>query len=205
MTGRIVIDLFSTLDGVMQAPGGPDEDPSGGFAHGGWQAPLVDETVGAQVLAGIDELDALLLGRWTYDLFASYWPAQLASGSPIARTFDEVPKYVVSHGRPALPWRGSELLGPDLPAELDRLRARHRSVHVIGSLGLARTLVRGGLFDVLNLWLHPVALGPGKRLLPDDGPPLGLTLLEPPAASPSGVVLLRYAPGPPVTTGTMEP
>lgn len=202
MTGRIVIDLFSSLDGVVQAPGGPEEDTEGGFAHGGWQAPLFDAAVGAQVMAGIAEVDALLLGRRTYDIFAGYWPHQDERDVEIARTFNRIPKYVVSRGTPDLGWRGSSQLGPDLAAEVAELRARHASVHVIGSAELARTLVGAGLFDVLNLWVYPVVLGAGKRLFPDDGPALGLELLEPPTSG--GVaVLLRYGPGGPVRTGDM--
>lgn len=204
MTGRISIDLFSTLDGVQQAPGQPDEDREGGFAFGGWQAPLLDDVAGAQVWEGIEAMDALLLGRKTYDIFAAYWPQQLdGSDSPIARKFDEIPKYVASRSAIDLPWRGSQLLGDDLPAAIAELRERHANVHVIGSIDFSRTLVREGLFDVLNMWIHPIVVGAGKRLFPDDGPPVGLTLLEPPAPSEKGTVLLRYGPGGHVRTGDM--
>ena len=202
MTGRIVVDLFSGLDGVVQAPGGPDEDPSGGFTLGGWQAPLFDAAVGEQVMAGMAEMDALLLGRRTYDIFAGYWPHQDERDVEIASTFNRISKYVVSRGAPELPWRGSTQLGPDLAAEVATLRERHASVHVVGSAELARTLVAGGLFDVLNLWVYPVVLGAGKRLFPDDGPALGLELLEPPTSG-GTAVLLRYGPGGPVRTGDM--
>jgi dihydrofolate reductase len=202
--GRIEIDLFSTLDGVMQAPGGPDEDLDGGFRFGGWQAPLIDEGAGAMILEGIQRTDALLLGRKTYDIFAAYWPTQLdGDEAVIARTFDAVPKYVASRGTPSLPWRDSHRVGENLAAEVAALRDRHRSIHVVGSVDFARTLVRDRLFDVLNLWVHPIVLGPGKRLFPDDGAATGLTLLEPPVASEKGTVLLRYGPGGPVETGDM--
>lgn len=205
MTGRIVIDLFSTLDGVQQAPGAPDEDPEGGFAFGGWQAPLLDDASGDQIAAGIDRTDALLLGRKTYDIFAAYWPRQVdGRDSPIARTFNAIPKYVASRGAPELSWRDSHLLGPDLDAEIAVLRERHEEVHVIGSIDFARSLVSAGLFDVLNLWVHPIVVGPGKRLFPEDGPPIGLTLLEPPQPTEKGTVLLRYGPGGPVETGDMS-
>lgn len=205
MTGRLSIDLFTTLDGVQQAPGGPDEDREGGFAFGGWQAPLLDGIAGAQVGEGIERMDALLLGRRTYDIFAAYWPRQLdGTDSPIARRFDEIPKYVASRRGLDLPWRGSHLLGGDLPAAIAELRERHTDIHVIGSVDFSRSLVREGLFDVLNLWVHPIVVGAGKRLFPDDGPPLGLTLLEPPIASEKGTVLLRYGPGGPVRTGDMD-
>ncbi|WP_440710885.1 dihydrofolate reductase family protein [Herbiconiux sp. YIM B11900] len=197
MAGRIEIDLFSTLDGVMQAPGGPEEDTSGGFAFGGWQAPVMDEAVGAQVMAGIGRMDALLLGRRTYDIFAGYWPHQEQGDGPdtaIARTLNAVPKYVASRGEPELSWNGSQLLGPDLATEIAGLRERHREVHVIGSVDFARTLVAEGLFDQLNLWVYPIVLGAGKRLFPDDGPPASLRLLEPAASTANGVLLLRYGP-----------
>ncbi|MEJ5945516.1 dihydrofolate reductase family protein [Pseudokineococcus basanitobsidens] len=202
MSGRIVIDLFSTLDGVVQGPGGPEEDVEGGFAYGGWQAPLLDDAVGEQVMAGMSEMDALLLGRKTYDIFAGYWPTQDERDTDVARTFNRIPKYVVSRGAPRLDWEGSTLVGPDLTAEVAALRERHASVHVVGSAELARTLVARRLFDVLNLWVYPVVLGPGKRLFPDDGPSLGLRLLQPPVSG--GVaVLLRYGPGEEVRTGDM--
>ena len=193
MTGRIHIDLFSTLDGVAQAPGGPEEDTEGGFAFGGWQAPLIDETDGSQVSDGIQAMDALLLGRRTYDIFAGYWPHHLdGPDADIARKFEAIPKYVASRGTPELSWRDSHLLGPDLAAEIAALRDRHREIHVIGSIDFARTLVAEGLFDQLNLWVYPIVVGSGKRLFPDDGPPASLELLEVGQASKRGAVLLRY-------------
>jgi dihydrofolate reductase len=195
MPGRISIDLFTSLDGVAQAPGGPDEDTDDGFAFGGWQAPLIGSADGAQVDAGIQSMDALLLGRRTYDIFASYWPHQLdGAESGIARKFDAIPKYVASRGAPELGWRGSHLLGRDLAAEVQSLRDRHQDVHVIGSIDLARTLVAENLFDQLNLWVYPIVLGAGKRLFPVDGAPVALTLLGAEAPSEKGAVLLRYGP-----------
>jgi dihydrofolate reductase len=204
VSGRIVIDLFSSLDGVQQAPGRPDEDPEGGFTLGGWQAPLLDEVAGRQVGEGIERMDALLLGRKTYDIFAAYWPTELdGSDSSIARKFDAIPKYVASRAGVDLSWRGSHLLRGDLATAVAELRERHDEVHVIGSIDLARSLVREGLFDVLNLWVYPVVLGAGKRLFPAAGPPIGLRLLEPPVASEKGTVLLRFGPGDEVRTGDM--
>lgn len=195
MAGRISIDLFTTLDGVAQAPGGPEEDPDGGFAFGGWQAPLLDEASGAQVDEGIQDMDALLLGRRTYDIFASYWPHHLdGPDASIARKFEMIPKYVASRGTPELGWRGSSLLGEDLAAEVGALRERHRSIHVIGSIEFARTLVAEGLYDQLNLWVHPIVVGPGKRLFPENGPSAALELLGAEPATEKGVVLLRYRP-----------
>jgi dihydrofolate reductase len=193
MSGRIHIDLFTTLDGVAQAPGGPEEDTEGGFAFGGWQAPLIDETVGAQVDEGIQTMDALLLGRRTYDIFAAFWPHQLdGADAAIARKFDAIPKYVASRGAPDLEWRDSHLVGSDLAAELPALRERHQEIHVIGSIDFARTLVAENLFDQLNLWVYPVVVGAGKRLFPPDGSPASLELIAAEAASEKGAVLLRY-------------
>ncbi|GAA2248634.1 dihydrofolate reductase family protein [Herbiconiux moechotypicola] len=216
MTGRIEIDLFTTLDGVSQAPGGPDEDRDGGFAFGGWQAPFDDDEIGADVMAGIGRLDALLLGRKTYDIFASYWPHHLdGPEGEIGRTFDEVPKYVASRHRPELTWRGARLLDDDpgsggsgrtsvLAGQVAALRERHREVHVIGSIDFARSLVADNLFDRLTLWVFPIVLGAGKRLFPDDGPANRLTLLEPAVSTPAGILILRYGPtGETPATGDM--
>ncbi|MCP2032192.1 dihydrofolate reductase [Okibacterium sp. HSC-33S16] len=205
MTGRIQIDHFTTLDGVAQAPGGPDEDTTGGFRFGGWQAPLLDETTGEQIDEGIQSMDALLLGRRTYDIFAAYWPNQVdGPESGIARKFDAIPKYVASRGKPRLDWRDSHLLGADLAAELSVLRNRHQDIHVIGSIDFSRTLVAEGWFDCLNLWVYPIVVGAGKRLFPDDGPPASLELLAAEPASPRGAVLLRYGwKRPEPATGTM--
>jgi len=188
--GTLDIDLFSTLDGIAQAPGGPEEDPSGGFAFGGWQAPLVDEVVGEQVLSGMDGMDALLLGRRTYDIWAGYWPHRQG---PIAELLDRIPKYVASRGTPTLDWAGSRQLGPDLPAAVREIRERHASVHVIGSLDLVQTLLAEQLFDRLTLWLHPVLLGAGKPVFGGGAVPTTLRLDGPAVTSPRGVVRLRYA------------
>ncbi|MFB6893808.1 dihydrofolate reductase family protein [Kitasatospora sp. NPDC056327] len=187
--GLIHIELFATLDLVGQAPGGPDEDPAG-FPFGGWQAPLLDGTTGAQILAAYEGTDALLLGRRTYDIFASYWPHQ--QEGEIAELFNRVPKYVASRGTPELPWAGSTQLGPDLAGAVRGIRERHRNVKVVGSLDLVQTLLRERLFDRLDLWVHPIVLGVGKKVFDAGAVPTSLTLLEPPAAGPTGTVHLRY-------------
>ncbi|ROR37988.1 dihydrofolate reductase family protein [Kitasatospora cineracea] len=187
--GFVHIELFTTLDLVGQAPGGPEEDPTG-FAFGGWQAPLIDEVSGAQVDAAYEGTDALLLGRRTYDIFAAYWPQ--AGDNPFARLFNRIPKYVASRGKPELTWAGSQLLGPDLPAAVRELRERHQQVTVVGSLDLVQTLLREKLYDRLDLWVHPIVLGTGKKVFDGGAVPTNVTLLEPPAASPRGTVLLRY-------------
>lgn len=188
--GLIHIDLFSTLDGVAQAPGGPDEDTHGGFAFGGWQAPLLDEVVGRQVTSGMEGMDALLLGRRTYDIFAGYWPH--ADGD-IARLFNRLPKYVASRRTPMLGWAGSTLLGPDVVAAVRGLRDRHANIHVIGSLDLVQTLFAERLFDRLTLWVYPILLGEGRKVFAHGVVPTNLTLIEPVVASPRGAILQRYA------------
>jgi dihydrofolate reductase len=192
--GLIHIDLFTTLDGVAQAPGGPDEDPEGGFEFGGWQAPLIDDSVGEQVAAGMEGLDALLLGRRTYDIWAAYWPQQEEGvDSSIAQLFNRVPKYVASRGAPALDWANSTLLGADIVSAVGEVRERHSHVHVIGSLDLVQTLFAEGLFDRLTLWIYPIMLGTGKHVFAGGPVPSNLTLVEPAITSPSGVVFVRYS------------
>jgi dihydrofolate reductase len=196
--GLIHIGLFATLDLVGQSPDGPDEDPAG-FAFGGWQAPLLDEVTGAQALAAFKGTDALLLGRRTYEALAAFWPHQ--QGGDFDELFNSIPKYVASRGRPDVSWAGSAQLGPDLPGAVREVRDRHEHVKVIGSLNLVQTLLRDRLFDRLDLWVHPIVLGTGKKVFDGGTVPANLTLLEPPAASPNGTVYLRYglASGTPAT------
>jgi dihydrofolate reductase len=201
--GLIQIEMFATLDLVGQAPGGPEEDPEG-FPFGGWQAPLMDEVSGGQVLAAYEGTDALLLGRRTYDIFAAFWPHQ---GDDFAALFNRIPKYVASRGTPDLPWAGSTQLGPDLPAAVREIRDRHEHVTVVGSLDLVQTLLREKLFDRLDLWLHPITLGVGKKVFDGGAVPSNLTLLEPPVAGGKGTVYLRYglAEGTPATGDMTAP
>jgi dihydrofolate reductase len=191
--GHIDIELFATLDLVAQAPGGPDEDPEE-FAFGGWQAPLLEEVTGAQIDASYEGTDALLLGRRTYDIFAAFWPHQEGGqDNEIATLFNRVPKYVASRGTPDLSWAGSTQLGPDLPSAVREIRDRHEQIKVVGSLDLVQTLLREKLFDRLNLWVHPITLGVGKKVFDGGAVPSNLTLVDPPVASPNGTVYLRYA------------
>jgi dihydrofolate reductase len=190
--GLIHIEMFATLDLVGQAPGGPDEDPAG-FPFGGWQAPLLDEAEGAQILAAYEGTDALLLGRRTYDIFAGYWPHQKGGeDNMIAELFNSVPKYVASRGEPDLSWAGSTQLGTDLAGAVREIRDRHEHIKVVGSLNLVQTLLREKLFDRLDLWVHPIVLGVGKKVFDEGAVPSNVTLLEPPVASPGGIVYLRY-------------
>lgn len=203
--GRIHIETFCSLDLVGQAPGAPEEDTTGGFAFGGWQAPLMDDVLGEQIGRGMEGVDALLLGRRTYDIFASYWQHYTdGEDAEIAELFNRIPKYVASRGTPDLDWAGSTRVGAELGDELRAIRERHAKVYVSGSLELVRSLVGAGLYDRLTLFVHPVLLGTGKRVVEHGALPSGLRLVEPPVTSPSGVVVLRYEPtGAPPATGDM--
>jgi dihydrofolate reductase len=205
--GQIHIEMFATLDLVGQSPGGPEEDPAG-FPFGGWQAPLLDDVAGAQVTAAYEGTDALLLGRRTYDIFAAFWPYQEGGqDDDFATLFNRIPKYVASRGTPDLSWAGSTQLGPDLPTAVREIRNRHQHVSVVGSLDLVQTLLREKLFDVLDLWVHPIVLGVGKKVFAGGAVPTNVTLLDPPVASPKGTVYLRYglAEGTPATGDMTEP
>ncbi|MEV7605130.1 dihydrofolate reductase family protein [Paenarthrobacter sp. NPDC089322] len=188
--GLIHIDLFTTLDGVAQAPGGPEEDPESGFEFGGWQAPLFDDVVGQQIDSGMEGMDALLLGRRTYDIFSSFWPHQ---DGGIAQLFNRIPKYVVSRQSLNPEWEGTSQLGPDVVASLRELRNKHENIHVIGSLDFVQTLFAERLFDQLNLWVYPILLGRGKKVFAGGVVPSNLRLIEPVVASPKGAVMQRYA------------
>lgn len=188
--GTITVDMFTTLDGVVQAPGEPGEDRDGGFRHGGWQVPLLDEDSGAQMVADILEADALLLGRRTYDIFAAYWPAA-PDGDPLGAHLNGLPKYVVSRSAPDLAWADTTHLR-DVPSEVAALRERHERIHVTGSPTLARSLLEADLVDRIRLWLNPIVLGSGKRFFDEGTAPTALRLAEPPRAYPRGAVLLTY-------------
>ncbi|MDJ0392946.1 dihydrofolate reductase family protein [Rhodococcus sp. G-MC3] len=192
--GLITLELFSTLDLVGQAPGGPKEDPED-FPFGGWQAPLMNDVSGAQVLAAYEGTDALLLGRRTYDIFASYWPNKDGQDNPIASLFNSIPKYVASRGTPDLSWPGATQLGSDLPTAVREIRDRHENVKVVGSLDLVQTLLKEKLFDRIDLWIHPITLGVGKKVFDDGVVPSNLTLLAPPVAASTGTVYLQYGLG----------
>lgn len=188
--GILSVDLFITLDGVYQAPGGPDEDREGGFEFGGWQGAYFDDETGEAVGAGIDRMDALLLGRKTYDIFAGFWPTR-GNDDPIAVTFNALPKFVVSRSLTEPEWEGTTALSD--VAEVASLKDRFDDIHVIGSGGLARSLLEADLVDRLNLYLYPLTFGSGKRLFADGaGVPAAFRLAQPPQAFPKGAVSLVY-------------
>jgi dihydrofolate reductase len=185
--GVIVANLFLTLDGVYQAPGGREEDTEGNFAFGGWQAPVSDDESGAAIGAEIAKIDALLLGRKTYDIFAAYWPHQ---SDEIGGTLNRVPKFVVSKSLAAPGWEGTTVL-PDATAA-GRLREEYGEVHMFGSGVLIRSLLAAGVLDRLHVWLYPVTLGQGKRLFDAGTSPASFRLAEPARSFPKGAVSLVY-------------
>jgi dihydrofolate reductase len=176
--GKLIVTEFVTLDGVAQAPGGPDEDRDGGFAHGGWQAPLVDQEAGGVVFEQARNMDALLLGRRTYEIFAGYWPTAAAE-IPFTGLLNRVPKYVASRTlADPLAWHGSTLLGQSIAESVTSLKERHDELHVIGSLNLVQSLLHSSLVDRLNLWLYPLLLGTGKKVFDTGTLPTALRLTE---------------------------
>jgi dihydrofolate reductase len=189
--GRLIVTEFVTLDGVAQAPGGPDEDHEGDFAHGGWQAPLIDDASGAVMFEQAHQMDALLLGRKTYDIFAGYWP-EAPEEIPFTGLLNSVPKYVASRTlSDPLSWSGSTVLQGDVADAVAAVKERHGQVHVIGSLDLLQTLFRADLVDQLNLWLYPLILGSGKRVVEPGALPTALTL-ERSTTYPGGTIELVY-------------
>jgi dihydrofolate reductase len=199
--GELVVNMFTTLDGVLQGPGGPDEDREGGFEYGGWQAPHIDEESRKVIGDHLAGLEALLLGRKTYEIFAAYWPKQPAE-NPIAARLNGAPKYVASQTLETVGWTNSELLQGDVPEAVGRVKALFGRVDVIGSGNLVQTLLRNDLVDRLYLFVYPVLLGSGKRLFGEGTVPTALRLVES-ATFPKGAVLLTYEPAGQPTFGSM--
>ncbi len=195
--GELHVNMNITLDGVIQANGGPSEQ-DGEFEYAGWERPYGDAESGAQVEADVLASDALLLGRTTYDIFRGYWPN--VTDNDIGRAFNRVPKYVASRGTPELSWDASTQV-TDVGAEVRELRERHQQIHTWGSANLLQTLFREALVDQVNLWVCPVVIGEGKRLFPEGTTASRFEQVEPPKSYPAGVVLMRYRrlEGPPET------
>jgi dihydrofolate reductase len=160
--GELVTTTFLTLDGVMQGPGGPEEDREGGFDRGGWQAPFTDDDSGERMLAEFESWDAYLLGRRTYDIFASFWPHQ--ADGPFTRVVNGRPRYVPTSTLTEAQWEGTTLLHGDLATEVATVKERHDRIGLWGSATLVQSLLREDLVDRLDLWIYPVVLGKGKRL-----------------------------------------
>lgn len=176
---KIVVNAFLTLDGVMQAPGGPDEDRNSGFEYGGWQAPYVDDVMGRLVTEGITDADGFLLGRKTYDIFANYWPKVTDPNNAIATALNSRPKYVVSRSLDRVTWKNCSLIKGDVVAELRRFRQLPgRTLHTWGSTDLLQTLLKNDLIDEYRLFIFPVLLGAGKRLFGSGTVPVALKQVE---------------------------
>lgn len=197
----IVVLSFISLDGVMQSPGGPEEDTSGGFKYGGWTVPYFDETAGEIMDGQMSMPFDLLLGRKTYDIFASYWPLQDPAG-PVADPFNKATKYVVSTTSPEMTWENSVLIDGDVVAKLQELKQQDGPMlQVHGSGNLIQTLLKHDLVDELWLKIFPVTLGPGKRLFGEGTAPAAFELTES-KVTPSGVIVASYKRAGEVKTGS---
>jgi dihydrofolate reductase len=182
-----------TLDGVMQAPGRADEDTRGGFAHGGWATPYMDEVMGRVAAEGMADAGPLLFGRRTYEDFHSFWPHQ--TGNPFTEVLDNSQKYVASRTmREPLPWRNSSLLEGDAAGAVARLKQEPgKDLTVLGSGELVQALRRHDLVDQYVLLLHPLVLGSGRRMFPDGGPYAELRLVDA-VPTTTGVIIATYRP-----------
>ncbi|WP_435973316.1 dihydrofolate reductase family protein [Streptomyces sp. Qhu_M48] len=185
---------FLTLDGVHQAPGGPSEDPSGGFEHGGWSVPYGDEDFVRFMTEVFTRPTAFLLGRRTYEIFAGYWPKQTDPADPIASKLNALPKYVASTTLDSVEWAGTTLLRGDTVEEVTALKERTEGeIQMHGSGGLARTLIDHDLIDTLHLLVFPVVLGTGRRLFSDGVRPTAFRQTDARTTG-SGVAIQTYEP-----------
>jgi len=186
---KIIAATFVSLDGVMQAPGGPEEDPVGGFKFGGWTFHYFDEVGGAAMDELFSKPFALLLGRRTYDIFNAYWPYQK---DPIADAFNPATKYVATHRPDTLTWQNTQWLGEDIVAALRRLSKQDGPDLLIqGSADLIQTLLANGLIDEIRLMIFPLLLGKGKRLFGDDAMPAAFKLVKSQTSS-TGIIIATY-------------
>ena len=200
--GKLVVTTFVTLDGVMQAPGGPDEDRSGDFEHGGWLVPHFDDDTGSFMVEVFERSGSFLLGRKTYEIFSGYWPHQTDENDPIASRLNALPKYVASRSLEQADWQGSTVIR-DVPTEVAKLKeAEDGEVQVHGSGNLIQTLIEHDLVDRYNVLTFPVVLGTGKRLFPDGVTPAGLRLADSRTTG-TGVVISAYESAGKPTYGTV--
>ncbi len=199
---KIITTTFVTLDGVMQAPGGPNEDRDGGFVYGGWSAHYWDDIMGG-VMTGFMALPfELLLGRKTYDIFAAYWPTA-KTDSEVAMPFNKTKKYVVSHAQRELSWQNSFLVTGDVVVKIKKLKVMDGpDLWVHGSGNLIQTLLVNHLIDTMHIWTFPVTVGSGKRLFAEGTPAQGLKLIDSKVAK-TGVIIASYEFAGEVKTGTI--
>ncbi|HWT13379.1 MAG TPA: dihydrofolate reductase family protein [Allosphingosinicella sp.] len=197
---KVVAATFVSLDGVMQAPGGPEEDPTGGFAYGGWTVDYWDQIMGEALGEAFDRPFDLLLGRRTYEIFAAHWPYE--ESGPIADSFNAATKYVATSSAEPLTWHNSVRLSGDAAVEVERLKQEEGPVLLIqGSSVLIQSLLARGLIDEFRLMIFPLLLGSGKRLFGAGIPAAGLRLVDSKVSS-TGVVIGTYLPAGPVHTGS---
>jgi len=198
---KLTIETFLSLDGVMQAPGGPEEDPSGGFEHGGWSYPYADEEAGKAIDGWFQAADAFLLGRRTYEIFAGYWPKVTDEDNPIATKLNSLPKHVASRTLDKVDWNNSALLDGDAADAVAKLKGEPgNELQVHGSGNLAQTLMKQGLIDEYRLFSYPVVIGSGKRLFADGAVPAALKLVDSKTTG-TGIVINTYQPAGPLEYG----
>lgn len=190
---NVVVNEFLSLDGVMQAPGSPDEDSRDGFEHGGWHMPYHDDGMTAVALEAMDDSGGFLLGRRTYEIFANYWPSA-PEDNPFTERMNRLPKYVVSETLDEVEWTNSTLLEGDAAKAVTELKAQPgKDLQVLGSGELIRTLMEHDLVDEYNLMIDPIVLGSGKRLFGNGVPPTALELVDLETMN-TGTAILTYRP-----------
>ena len=195
---KIIVITQLSLDGVMQSPGGPEEDPRENFQYGGWAMSFGDEVIKRALDETVSGQFDLLLGRRTYDIFAGYWPHQ--GDNPVTKGFDRAVKYVITHRPDELGWQTARAVGGDIVQGVRELKASDGpELHIWGSHEVLQSMIGAGLIDEYRLWTAPVVLGQGKRLFEPGVPAGSLTLVEA-ASSATGVMLNTYRPAGPVKT-----
>jgi dihydrofolate reductase len=200
---KLIVAEHISLDGVVQAPGAPEEDPAGGFRLGGWTVPYADDAIGQAVQDLLAQPFELLLGRRTYDIWAAYWP-QVPAGHAIADLFNSVPKHVATHRPDTLHWQNSHALEGDLAGAIRALKQQDgANLLTWGGADTVRQLLAAGLVDELRLMIYPVVLGRGKRLFGDNAQPAAFTLAHS-ISAPGGVLITRYVRSGEVRTGRFE-
>jgi dihydrofolate reductase len=202
--GTLTIATFVTLDGVMQAPGGPDEDRDGGFEHGGWSYPYFSDDMGDLINSAFAQADCFLLGRRTYEIFAASWPNFPDKEDPVASKLNTLPKYVVSTTLDKAEWEPTTIIRGDVPTEVAKLKDQYEGeIQVHGSAGLAQALHAHGLIDEYRLFIEPVVLGTGKRLFESGTASTALRLVESKPMG-KGTVLAIYQPAGKPTYGEFQ-